>query len=89
MLQLKKTWGIETNDSGNIHSQMIIHNRTKLHKKILAIHNSYWCHLKAWVSGYISITAYVDITLTNKTMIAGQLLGLMCFSRPIMFITCK
>ena len=46
---------------------MIIHNRKKIaQKKILAIHNSYWCNLKAWVSGYISITAYVDITLTNK-----------------------
>ena len=69
---------------------MITHNRNKIaHKKILAIHNSYWYHLKAWVFGYISITAYVDLTLTNKKLIAGQLLGLMCFSRPIMFVTWK
>ena len=69
---------------------MITHNRKKIApKKILAIHNSYWYHLKAWVFGYISITAYVDLTLTNNFFLAGQLLGLVCFSRPIMFITCK
>ena len=46
-------------------------------KKIFAVSNSFWCHFTAHICGYISIIAYMDLTIASKKMLAGRHLGLM------------
>ena len=45
--------------------------------KLFAISNSCWCHFTAHICGYISIIAYMDLTIASKKMLAGWHLGLM------------
>ena len=35
-------------------------------KKKIAVSNSIWCHFTAHICGYISIIAYMDITIASK-----------------------
>ena len=46
-------------------------------KKLFAVSNSCWCHFTAHIRGYISIIAYIDLTIAIKKIIAGRHLGLM------------
>ena len=35
-------------------------------KKLFAVSNSFWCHFTADICGYISIIAYMDLTIARK-----------------------
>ena len=43
----------------------------KCTKKLFAVSNSFWCHFTAHICGYISIIAYMDLTIDSKKMLAG------------------
>ena len=42
-------------------------------KKLFAVSNSFWCHFTAHVCGYISIIAYMDLTIASKKCQQGDI----------------
>ena len=41
-------------------------NLETVKKKLFAVSNSCWCHFTAHICGYISIIAYMDLTIASK-----------------------
>ena len=37
-------------------------------KKLFAVSNSFWCNFTAHICGYISIIAYMDLTIASKNV---------------------